>query len=318
MTSGRGARGLGGSLSRNALLWIAAVVVLLVIIDVVLVALALGRTASQDGGQPGPIPTFTSTPSPRPTASASTTAAPSAPAGAMQSSSGRHLLTAVDGTEAWRASAGVCGGSGEVLQHTTDGGASWQSVQLGEDVESILALRASSTSISMLVAAGPDCEVVVRTSADDGATWNSGTAGAAGAGIGPDGLVLKTGTVDPPCSDPTEVYQGDYTTAVICQDVMEWRSGTGAWVEAPMKGIRSLADAGDRYTVAVVGADDCAGVQIASVGAAKVTPTSTATAVGCDADADTDGPVTVARNGEQVWLWAGKSVAVSSDGGVTW
>jgi hypothetical protein len=315
MTSGRGARGLGGSLSRNALLWIAAAVVLLVVIDVVLVALALGRTAPQDGGQPGPIPTFTSIPSPRPTASASSTAAP---AGAMQSSSGRHLLSAVDGSEAWRASAGVCGGSGEVLQHTTDGGASWQSVQLGEDVESILALRASASSISMLVAAGPDCEVVVRTSVDDGATWSAGTAGAAGAGIGPDGLVLKTGTVVPPCSDPTEVFQGDYTTAVICQDVMEWRSGAGAWVEAPMQGIRSLADAGDEYTVAVVGAADCAGVQIASVGAAKVTPTSSGTAVGCDADADIAGPVTVARTGTNVWLWAGKSVAVSSDGGATW
>ncbi|WP_267424378.1 MULTISPECIES: hypothetical protein [unclassified Curtobacterium] len=318
MTSGRGARGLGGSLSRNALLWIAAAVVLLVVLDVVLVAVALGRTAPQDGGQPGPIPTFTSTPSPRPTPSASSTAAASAPADAMQSSSGRHLLTAVDGSVAWRASAGVCGGSGEVLQHTTDGGASWQSVRLGDDVESILALRATSSSISMLVAAGPDCEVVVRTSADDGATWSAGTAGAAGAGIGPDGLVLKTGTVDPPCSDPTEVFQGDYTTAVICQDVMEWRSGTGAWVEAPMQGIRSLADAGDRYTIAVVGADDCDGVQIASVGAAKVTRTSTATAVGCDADADTDGAVTVARSGTNVWVWAGKSVAVSSDGGATW
>jgi hypothetical protein len=318
MTSGRGARGLGGSLSRNALLWIAAAVVLLVVIDVVLVALALSRTAPQDGGQPGPIPTFTSTPVPQPSATATDPAAEAEGSSAMDSTSGRRLLTAVNGTEAWRASAGVCGGSRPALEHTTDGGATWQPVGLATDVASVLALRASSTSVAVLVGAGPDCEVVARTSSDDGATWSAGKPGTAGAGIGPDGLVLKTGTVAPPCTDPVEVFQGSYTTAVLCQDVMEWRSGTGAWVGAPMKGIRSLADAGDHYTVALVGADDCAGVQIASVAAASVTPTSTPTAVGCDADAGTDGAVTIARDGANVWLWAGDTVAVSSDGGATW
>lgn len=318
MNRGRGAQRLGGALSRSTLLWIAVAVVVLVVVDVVLVALALSRTAPQDAGQPGPIPTFTSTPAPSPTASASASAPAAEGASAIEGSPGRRLLAAVNGTEAWRASAGVCGGPAAVLQHTTDGGTTWKSVSLGSDVASVMGLRASSGSVSVLVGAGPDCEADVRTSTDDGGTWTSGKPGVAGAGIGPRGLVVKTGTVDPPCADPIEVYQGQFTTAVICADVLAWRSGAGKWVETPMKGVRSLADAGDHYTIARVGDADCAGVQITSLAAAKVTPSSIPAVVGCDAAAAVDGSVTVARSGEAVWLWAGDTVAVSPDGGVTW
>jgi hypothetical protein len=313
----RGARNLGRVLTRRTVVWVGIVVVTLVVIDVVLVGLALSRTAPATNGSAGPIPTFSSTPAP--TSSGTAAPQPTATTGtAAMVASGRHLLSAVDGQEAWRASSGVCGGDEAVLQRSVDGGATWSRVDLGDGVRTLLALRASAAGVFVLAGTGEDCDPVVRTTADDGATWTAGVAGAAGAGIGPDGLLVKSGTVDAPCADPVEVFQGTYTTAVTCDEAIQWRSGTGAWVGVDIDGVRSLADAGNTYTLARTGVTACEGVQIASLPAARVTASSATTTVGCAADADAGGAVTIARAGQSVWLWAGGAVQVSDNGGVTW
>ncbi|MFJ3380053.1 WD40/YVTN/BNR-like repeat-containing protein [Curtobacterium sp. NPDC090217] len=317
MSPRRGPSSLGRAISRRTLVWVGIVVVALVVIDVVLVGLAVARTAPETNGTAGPIPTFSSTPIPTGTGTAAPQ--PTATSGtAAMVTPGRHLLSATNGLEAWRASSGTCGGDEAVLQHTVDGGKSWTSVGLGDGVSTVLALRASSTGVAVVAGTGDDCAPTVRTSTDDGATWKDGPDGAAGAAIGTDGLLLKSGTVDAPCPDPIEVFEGTYTTAVTCDGEVQWRSGTGAWVAAPIDGVRSLADAGNTYTLARTGIASCEGVQIASMPAAKVTATTEATAVGCAADADASGAVTIARSGQHVWLWAGDLVQVSGDGGVTW
>jgi len=309
MDTRRGTRNLGSSLTRTTLVWVAIVIVVLVVIDIALVTLALGRTAPNSGDPAGPIPTFSS--SPRSSESASST--PTADAAGA-----RRSLSAVDGQEAWRASGGTCGGPAPTLEHTTDAGATWKPVALGADVSSVMAIRASSADLTILAGVGDDCAPTVRSSTDDGVTWSAGGAGAAGAGVSPAGVVLSTGVVAPPCSEPVEAFQGKQTSVVICDGQFEWRSGTGAWVDVPLAGVRSLADAGNDYSLARVGADTCAGVQIASMPAVGVTPATTPTAVGCDADAATDGPISLARAGDDVWLWAGDTVSVSTDGGATW
>ncbi|PZE61603.1 hypothetical protein DEJ24_04930 [Curtobacterium sp. MCPF17_001] len=309
MNARRGTRNLGSTRTRTTLIWVAIVIVVLVVIDIALVTLALGRTAPNSGDPAGPIPTFSSSPR------SSTSPSPSPTADAAGA---RRSLSAVDGQEAWRATGGTCGGPAPTLEHTLDAGATWEPVTLGSDVSSVMAIRASSASLTVLAGVGDDCTPTVRSSTDDGATWSAAGDGAAGAGISTAGVVLSTGVVDPPCSDPIEAFQGKQTSVVICDGQLDWRSGTGDWVDVPLDGVRSIADAGNDYSLARIGTDTCAGVQIESMPAIAVTPATTTTPIGCDADAATEGSISLDRSGNDVWLWAGDTVAVSTDGGATW
>lgn len=316
----RGTRRLGRAATRTTLTWVAVLIVVLVVVDVVLVALALGRTSPEQGQPAGPIPTYSSapvptrsprTPSPSPSATASADAATSG-------AGGHRLLSAVDGAEAWRASGGKCGGDAPVLEHSTDSGATWKPVRLGSDVRMLMAIRASSSTLSVLAGIGESCDSTVRTSADDAATWESGAPGAAGAGLHDTTVVLSGGTVASPCADPIQAFQGAHTAAVVCEDALVWRSGTDAWVTVPVTGIRSLGVDGNAYTVARVGVPDCDGVAVGTVPATGVTTKSVVTPVGCWAEATATGPVAINRVGQAVWAWAGGDVAVSTDGGRSW
>jgi len=314
----RGTRSLGEVLTSRSLVWVAAIVVVLVVVDAVLVAMALSRTAPEANREPGPVPTFTSTPFP--SHGSSGTPTPSASAGSSDTgepAASSRLLTAVDGKQAWRAVSGTCGGDAGTLERSVDGGATWSPVGLGVGSRTVLALRADGASVSALTGTGDNCAPSVRTSKDDGATWDTGVAGAAGAGVTPTGLVLDTGAVASPCPDPAAVYQGQYTTAVVCDGSVSWRKGTGAWVSVALSGVQSLADAGDEYTVARTGVAGCEGVRIDSMRATGVTASTTTSRLGCADDAAADG-VVVARAGQSVWLWSGDVVRVSADGGATW
>jgi len=315
MDTRRGTRSLGRALPRTTLIIVAVVVVALIVIDVVLVALALGRTAPEQNGPAGPIPTFTQMPDASESPRASATADADA-AGTKEQ--GRRLLAAVDGQEAWRASGGSCGGPRPVLEHSVDGGATWVKVGLGTDFGSLMAIRASSAELSILAGVGDDCTATARTSTDAGVTWAAGAPGAAGAGISTDGVVLASGTVQAPCADPIDAFQGDKTSVVICDGQLEWRTGEAAWVDVPLGGVRSVGVDGGEYTLARVGAASCDGVQIETMSASDVTPSSSTTPIGCADGADTDNTVTIDRAGQDVWLWDGTTVRVSSDGGATW
>ena len=321
MNTRRGTRTLGRALPRATLVWVAVAVVALVVIDVVLVTLALGRTDAHQHGPAGPIPTFTSTPdtTEAPSSSGSPSAAPSASADpASATASGRRLLTAVSSLEAWRASGGTCGGERPVLEHTVDGGATWVPTTLGTDVGSVMAIRASSTALSIMVGTGPDCVATLHTTTDAGASWSPAEDGAAGAGIDAEGVVLSSSTIEPPCADPIDAFQGERTTVVICDGQLEWRTGTASWVDVPLGGVRSLAVDGDHYTIASIGASQCAGVQIEKMPAIGVTSATRTDVVGCADGLDDTTGVAIARAGDDLWLWAGDDVKVSADGGVTW
>ncbi|WFR68139.1 hypothetical protein P9139_07450 [Curtobacterium flaccumfaciens] len=300
MDTRRGARNLGRALPRTTLVWVAVAVVALVVVDVVLVTLALGRTDPQQHGSAGPIPTFTSTPdvteTPSPTGSPS--AAPTASGDpASATAPGRRLLSAVSGLEAWRASSGTCGGERPVLEHTADGGATWVPTDLGTDVGSVMAIRASSTGLSIMVGTGPDCAASAHTTTDGGATWSPADDGVAGAGIDADGVVLASSTIEPPCADPIDAFQGDRTTVVICDGQLEWRTGSEPWIDVPLGGVRSLAVDGDHYVLARVGVAQCAGVQIETMTAIGVTAATQTDVVGCADHLDDITDVAIARAG---------------------
>lgn len=318
MDNPRGTRSLGRRLPRKTLIWVAIAVVGLVVIDVTLVLLAVGRTAPSQHGTPGPIPTFSSTPSavePSETA----TAAPGQTADpASVGSDQRRLLTALDGREAWRASSGICGGDEPVLQHTTDGGREWDTVALGTDVRAVSALRATTDGLSVLVAVGDDCTPTVRTSADDGATWVAGERGSAGSGVDGSSIELTSGRIESPCADPVDAYQGQYTTVVACAQEVDWRSGTEAWVHVALPDVQAIADAGNTYTLARLGSSTCSGLQIVRLPATQVTASTKVSPIGCWTEAGSDGSAAIDLAGKVLWAWAGDEVAVSADGGASW
>lgn len=317
MSRRRGARGLGRSFPRAAVVGVAVLIVVLVVIDVTLVALAISRTAPESHGTPGPIPTFSGTPrasapsAPTPTASATQDAET-----AGQTTSDRHLLSAVNSREAWRASGSTCGVGKPLLQHSTDAGATWRTVTVGADVRAVWGLRATTAGVTVTVAVGDGCSGVTRTSSDDGATWKSSTATTTAA-ITPDGVVLGGSTVGAPCPAPLDAFQGVRTSVVVCDGQMEWRTGNAAWVDLPLGGLRSITVNGNAYTLARIGTANCAGVQIETMSAIGVSSSSRTTPVGCNR-VDTGGPVAIDQVGASVWMWSGDDVAVSADGGATW
>ncbi len=315
MRAGRGARGLGDTTRRNTLIGAAVAVVLLVVVDVVLVAMALGHTTPGAVGTPRPAPTFGV--SPEGTPSASPTPSPSETAQGEAAGESRRLLSAVDGREAWRASSATCPVAQVVLEHTVDGGATWTPVTLGEDVRALWGMRATTEGLSLLEAVGDDCAPTERTTTDDGATWKAAAAGAAGAGITPDGVRLGSTTVANPCPQPLDAFQGSTTTVVVCDGQVEWRTGTAAWVDVPLGGVRGVAVDGSSYTLARIGNPECDGVQFETMTAVGVTPATPTNRVGCS-DAQTEGPIAIDRAGQAVWMWAGDEVLVSTDGGKTW
>ncbi|OIH95738.1 hypothetical protein BIU92_04355 [Curtobacterium sp. MCBA15_003] len=315
----RGRKASRGTPTRRTLVWIAVLVVVLVVVDVVLVALALSRTEPSSNGTPGPVPTFSSVPRPpssepaRPTSSAGpSTSATADPAASVVPV--RRLLSASTGRDAWRAWSGACGGADGVLEHTEDGGASWTRVDLGDVRGAVLALRADEAGVSVVIGSGPTCATVVRTSTDGGTTWREGVVGSAGIVVGPDGVVLSSGTIAEPCAEPVEAAEADQTVAVVCEDGLVSRSGSSPWASLPVRGVRSLAAEGNVFTVARSAATGCDGVQLASL----PSDGTILTPVGCAAGADTSGTVVVARAGTSAWLWAGDDVLVSDDGGLTW
>jgi hypothetical protein len=318
MPDRRGTRSLGRARTRPTLVWVAVLVVALVALDIALVVLAFGRTAPANGPA-GPIPTYSSSPITRGSSTGSPSPTPTSqadPEGGSTPSS--RYIAAVNGKEAWRASSGTCGVGTPVLEHTVDGGVNWKSVPLSDDVRSLLNIKATEGHLSVLVGTGPTCAPSVRTSSDGGQSWSPGSVGAAGAGVQAEQVVLSSGTTGAPCTPARGAYQGQRTAVVICDSTIEWRSGSAAWVNVPLAGVRAVIDAGDRYTIARVGAATCDGVQIASMPAVSVTPATTATVIGCAADAKATGAVAADRAGASLWLWSGDDVMVSLDGGATW
>ena len=309
---------------------VAVVIVILIIIDLVLVVLALQTTAPQPATTPGPIPTFTSPASPVPSPSGTVTpgaaaASPSSTAStatAVTGVAGDRMLSAVSATEAWRATAGSCDGAAPLLEHSTDGGVTWNAVQLPASVQAIAGLRASTAQVAILGATGTACTAQDFVSTNDGGTWSpSSDPSVAGAGLLSGSVHLTSGsTVPAPCTGAFAVFEGNTTTTVLCPDVLVWRSGTGAWVHVPVTGLAALTVNGSSYTIARQGVAGCSGIAVDSMVAYGVTPSSALKQLGCATKlaSSAAGPVAIAQTGSDVWLWGGSSVARSLTGGASW
>jgi hypothetical protein len=313
-----------------------------VIVDVVLVVVAVHGVAPQPATTPGPIPTYTSTPMPSPTATPTSTSSPTPTAtpGTAGTTSDQSagsgtptLLSAVSATEAWRVTSGTCPassgatsstGTSAVVEHSTDAGKTWTALPLGgQAVDTALALDAGSSKTTVVGGRTSSCGPVATTSFTTGQFWaDSASDLASEPYVVPGGasLHLSTGTVDSPCATPSRVLEGSTQTAVVCDDGLQVRSGSGPWTSVALTGLDAVAPTPGAFTIARTGVSGCDGVEIQTL-SVPVSSSSTPKSLGCASVTSTtltSADVALARAGSSLWLWAGPETLVSKDGGASW
>ncbi|KQR46630.1 hypothetical protein ASF82_04080 [Frigoribacterium sp. Leaf164] len=301
----------GGATTRT---WWFVVLAVLVVADVALIAAAVASTRPGEQREAGPIPTFSSGPTteaPTPTPEPTTAPSSTQPAG---------FLSAVSATEAWRASAGSCTDDPALVERSTDGGATWQPMELAFDLRTVVALEAGPEKVSVLGGVGDDCERQFWSSFTAGEFWQEYPDQAstlAFADVDSSTVSLGGAPVPSPCPSPVRASTDGSTSLVACAGAFSTRTGTADWAAVAVPGLLDVTTVADEYVVAVSGVDSCDGVAVQSV-AVPVTARSTPTTIGCVAGVDPGAGVVLASVDDAVWLSTPAVARISVDGGVTW
>lgn len=319
-------RGRSGHSSRIRRGWMIVGLAAFVLVDIALVAFALGGPFRAPATEPADTavvePVETTTPTPKPVV----TKKPVETVELADALPPTRILAALDGSLAWRAVTGPCPAAQALPERTTDGGATWTPSDATRFTGSsaILSIRASSkTEASMVTLSGEGCAPQYDktfVSGDEwkdypdrlGGNWYVDPADRAS-------VHSPSGSFSAPC--PTVIAfapRGDTDAGVLCADGAFSRTSDGgaSWGKAvSLPGAVNLSAAGSGYLLAAVGQKDCAGVQVLSTSKAldgALSPT------GCREAKIKPGQVALSSADGVVWLWAGNAMSKSSDGGATW
>lgn len=320
-TSKRRTGSVGGAGRR----WVIAGITAFVAADLVLVGWAMNSVSATPSAPEGiastpvlsPTPT---TPSPTPPVAASSSAIPNAIAPT-------HVLAALDGTVAWRATTGPCPQTSATLQLTTDGGATWKPSDASgpTGASSVLRITVRSTTeadaITLDDTACAPQYIGTYVSGDNWATYPDELAGswyfdpkAPTVVHAPRGSNVAT-----PCKIVVGLAAKDASNAaVLCSDHTLYRTanaGTTWGKPLAVAGAVALAATADGYAIAATDLASCAGVAVSRVSWASG---GAASAACFHAPLLQPGTVAIASGGSTLWLWAGDALARSSDGGSTW
>lgn len=324
MARGRSSRETRGGGARRV--WLILGLVVFVVADGALVTGALAATHAHDYGAPHAIPTFsasvaavaTQTPSPTATKGSSTPGTTSASSDTV--SAAPRILVAVSATEAWRSTRGDCSGPDAVLEHTTDGGATWSVASTAQyGIHTIAGLDANAALVRVVGGVGSVCTTAASQSYTAGRFWASyslTTGNPAYLDAKTRSLALKVGVEKAPCAAPLTFAESSTGAAVLCTDGLYVQPKSAAWSPLAVPGALALAADGAGFTVAANRPSSCHGVAILTLATASAVG-STVRQLGCAPVADPTG-VTIAQQSSALWMWAGSSVIVSADGGATW
>jgi len=236
------------------------------------------------------------------------------------------VMSAVDGTLAWRATVGTCGSGGATVQITTDGGKTWRNRTSPYPV--ITRIQATDATKGFVVGADEACAMGVRSTTDGATTW-PGT-----------GSLADTLARD--ATDPTKVRAPGNRTVAPCGTTqvvdLARNSANGAEALCADGSIRSSGDDGRTWPEAgrvtsalaldskLVGStvtayvawtkEGCEGVQVSTVVNSQVSDLGCAPAEAGDV---VPGKVALAApNQDTGWLVVGTTTWRSSDGLKTW
>lgn len=300
--------------------WAKVGLIAFIVIDVALVAAALGAHRESKSAALAPTvpleqPTeATPTPSTTPAQVAATVAQIAPPP---------RLMAAYDSSTVWRTESGSCPGAEIAPELSTDGGATW-SASVRPGASAILGINAiSGAEASMVTLSVIDCSPELVATYVAGDQWRSY----------PDRLVSNW-YVDPanraivhspvgefaaPCMNVIAIAARDDSGAgVLCDSGMFLRTvdAGASWgnaVETP--GALNLNVSSDGYIIALADQPGCIGVQVSS---ATEAIDGSVTAMGCNDQVIGERDVAVASSDGVVWMWVGDVVSKSTSGGVTW
>ncbi len=302
--------------------WLIIGLAVFLLIDAVLIVLALtaNRPAGTAGETPAAKPTVEATETTAPTAE------PTAPPEAQPAVAPTRVLAALDGTTAWRASAGACPATQATAELTTDAGATWVPSNASTDTgaSAILSINAiDADEASMVTLAAPDCAPQLVGTFVAGAQW-AAYPDRLGANwyVNPaDRATVNSpaGSFPAPCASVIAVApRSDTVAGVLCAEGAVVRTGDGGATWGPpiaAPGAVHLSVTGEGYILLAANQPNCAGAQVSSTTEA---PDGAITPVGCREAAFNPGEAVIASAGDTVWLWAGETVSKSTDGGATW
>lgn len=308
-----------------------AVVALLLIVDAVLIGLALsGRDPEPSGATPQVEVVDDVAAEPSASPSAEPSAEPTAPPQPPATGAAQRVMTAIDGSTAWRVPTGPCPEAQVLPEVTRDAGAAWQPFDASAetDLRSVQRLIVSSAeSIAIVGLAADDCSPsLVRTYVGgiDWASYPDEVGSAWYIADGGAGVHAPGGSVQPACPAGAVAISvsGTDSAAALCADgsvaaTVDAGRTWGAPVALP--GVQALAPRSDGYLAAVLGGEGCAGVAIVALDRSGAAPTP----VGCRAAsgdaASLAGLIALSESSDgTLWLWAGDEVARSEDRGATW
>src|SRR6478609_6449613 len=286
--------------------------VALVLVDIALVFAALritGRSsAAEVPSSDGTVgPTSAPAASTAPPVPATSTTAPGAGPTNIPGVPLTVVMSAVDGTLAWRATVGTCGSGGATVQITTDGGKTWRNRTSPYPV--ITRIQATDATKGFVVGADEACAMGVRSTTDGATTW-PGTGSLA----------------DTLARDATQVVDLARNSAngaeALCADGSIRSSGDDGrtWPETGRVTSALALDSklvGSTVTAYVAWTKEgCEGVQVSTVVNSQVSDLGCAPAEAGDV---VPGKVALAApNQDTGWLVVGTTTWRSSDGLKTW
>jgi hypothetical protein len=239
----------------------------------------------------------------------------------------RRLITAWDADSAWRMTVSDCPAGDALVEHSLDGGKTWDGFDLGATggiaSASVLQVFNDRDSVYLLALSKSDCSPAWVATSDGGDEWAAFPDRSTSVWyVNPaDRSVVfpPGGERAAPCQSVVGVAgRSVNAAAVICSDESVWRtedSGT-TWVEAPaISGAVALGNGPDGYLVASSEAT-CSGAIVSMFG--QATGDSMVVSSECVVVDSSSPDIALGGNSSALWLWAGSSVLRSVDGGTTW
>lgn len=311
-------RAYARSASRRVWAGIGVSVLAIVVIALSFLALNQNRSVAEAGSIPGISDS-----------SVEVVQAPAdAPASASQFESvavPNRVMAAVDGNSAVRVAATTCPVP-STIEISDDAGATWEPLEVA-GVSTVQRITAGSDAfISLIGLAADGCRPAYERSFTGGVAWEAA----------PDELSASW-FVDPanrsvlhapagdrpaPCAAVVQLAVIDESSAaVLCDDasVHATIDSGASWLPSEtVAGAAAIGVGRDRYLVAVVDRNGCAGAQVVGMGTTD-TGLVRGTAGACLSAAVASGDTAIASADDGVtWLWAGDTLARSEDGGETW
>ena len=301
-----------------------AVLALLLVVNAYLIALLL-RSQQEISAEPADQSTVAETASPSRSTARGSPRSSSTPSAEEESkvAPAERLLIADSAREAWRATVGDCETPGRV-ERSIDGGDTWQPVietglapivRVGIDAAGDFYTigGAGENCSARYVAYSADGDVIAQTNSPQGVWFTHPRDG--NRVYGPDG------TRATPCKEAQVVgiASRDNEALLVCSNgsVMASSDSGESWEEAgELQGTMAVGSGGSRYWVA--GTDgNCDGISVRpfTLSEGELSPGPSHCAPVSDVS---PGGVAIDVSGDAIWVWAGREVHTSVDGGRRW